>query len=300
MNNEEVKYIYKYRSLYSIKNKKISFNINTLNLLKTGNIFFSAPADFNDPFDCWIPIKPRKIQEKEILESIHSNKNRKASRELRKTISEFSVNNDLKEFTNYGNKLKLDHPSVNKNMNRDILRVFKICCFSRQCNNILMWSHYADFHRGICIGLKVREKDKKEVIKFREIDNKIISLPIEDMDYDEKNKKAIIYDDKDLTVDLLRECLIKKAKLWKYEDECRIIKKDEFDNAPLMFLNTESIKEIVFGYNTHPKAIKETLLILKESDYLNFGKIKFYQMNDKPGYFELIKENLDLDYYLDL
>jgi len=29
---------------------------------------------------------------------------------------------------------------------------YGVLCFSRRWNNILMWSHYADGHKGICLG----------------------------------------------------------------------------------------------------------------------------------------------------
>jgi hypothetical protein len=39
-----------------------------------------------------------------------------------------------------------------------------LLCFSRSWNNILMWSHYADRHSGICLGFDVPDKFANNVV----------------------------------------------------------------------------------------------------------------------------------------
>src|SRR5688500_9150997 len=36
-------------------------------------------------------------------------------------------------------------------------------CFSRRCDNPVLWSHYADKHHGICLGFDIREDSAHEI-----------------------------------------------------------------------------------------------------------------------------------------
>lgn len=42
-----------------------------------------------------------------------------------------------------------------------------ILCFSRKWSNPLLWSHYADKHRGMAIGFDVLDKDRYSPVKYR-------------------------------------------------------------------------------------------------------------------------------------
>ncbi|MDD3772392.1 MAG: DUF2971 domain-containing protein, partial [Weeksellaceae bacterium] len=75
-------------------------------------LWFSKPKFFNDPFDCNMEV--------------------------------------IKYYNNFLNSIntiaeKADDLIINST------KEFGICCFSKTNNNIHMWSHYADSHKGICI-----------------------------------------------------------------------------------------------------------------------------------------------------
>jgi len=46
---------------------------------------------------------------------------------------------------------------------RKIERQYGVLCFSRSWSNPLLWSHYGDKHRGMCLGFEVNEKMLEEV-----------------------------------------------------------------------------------------------------------------------------------------
>src|SRR6516165_6791682 len=50
---------------------------------------------------------------------------------------------------------------------RRIVELHSALCFSKSWNNILMWSHYADKHRGICLGFDVAN-DKTSCVEYLE------------------------------------------------------------------------------------------------------------------------------------
>jgi hypothetical protein len=54
--------------------------------------------------------------------------------------------------------VRSDHPltqQVLDDWNLGVAKNYGVLCFSRSWNNILMWSHYGDRHKGICLGFDV-------------------------------------------------------------------------------------------------------------------------------------------------
>lgn len=81
----------------------------------------------------------------------------------------------------------------------------RICSLSSTGNHSLMWSHYADGHRGCCIEVSLRS-------------NKLQANPIEYTDtlprVDHNNQG--------------RNVLLCKSKLWKYEQEVRVFSRTKW------------------------------------------------------------------------
>jgi len=90
---------------------------------------------------------------------------------------------------------------------REVLRGFKreagekwgIVCFTRRWRNPLLWSHYADKHRGICLGFDVDERGLKPV-KYVTRRPALLIPPTEES---------------------INELLFTKYRDWKYEEEWR-------------------------------------------------------------------------------
>jgi hypothetical protein len=90
---------------------------------------------------------------------------------------------------------------------RDVLRGFKreagqrfgIVSFTRRWHNPLLWSHYADKHRGICLGFDVDERGLKPVTYVRRRPTLVIPP----------------------TLESVKELLFTKYRDWKYEEEWR-------------------------------------------------------------------------------
>ncbi len=82
---------------------------------------------------------------------------------------------------------------------------YGICCFSKNYNEILMWSHYADNHSGICIEVEVDELLCDQNV-----------IDIVDVVY-KQNIESIV-----TTHANAQELLSKKLNKWKYEKEVRV------------------------------------------------------------------------------
>ncbi|MDO4332786.1 MAG: DUF2971 domain-containing protein [Eubacteriales bacterium] len=89
---------------------------------------------------------------------------------------------------------------------RNLQRTVFIACFSERPDSLLMWGHYANNHRGICVGY-----DLKKLIENYDC------LPVI---YEEELPQNIN------NAHILKDTLT-KYRDWEYEKEWRIIKTDE-------------------------------------------------------------------------
>ncbi len=81
-------------------------------------------------------------------------------------------------------------------------------CFSRTWRNPLMWSHYADRHKGICLGFDVTD-DACQPVNYSSIRSQTIQSCF---------KKGV-----EPNIDQVTNWLQTKFDGWQYEDEVRLI-----------------------------------------------------------------------------
>jgi hypothetical protein len=90
---------------------------------------------------------------------------------------------------------------------RDLARRCGIHCFSKNWSNPVLWSHYADRHRGICLGFDVPDKSLMHVsYNGSRLKQDIRQMPLG------SSKRAA----------LMQKLLSFKFEDWKYESEVRI------------------------------------------------------------------------------
>lgn len=89
---------------------------------------------------------------------------------------------------------------------KDIAKEKGILCFSKNRTNPLLWSHYADKHKGICLGFKIPENRliKIKYTNFRFPHSKELK------ELDERSE------------DFMNKLLRTKFKPWRYEREYRM------------------------------------------------------------------------------
>ncbi len=141
--------------------------------------------------------------------------------------------------------------------------------FSEENDNVLMWSHYADQHEGICVEYDFKKLAKKstDVIEHlypviyleKRFIEKDIRLLIEgNKELQEAIDTNIEYNGKE-SFDNILPLFITKGSMWEYEREWRIIytKKQLYDdyksnqNAPCFEIGC--ISAVYLGYRIHPE-----------------------------------------------
>jgi len=242
-------HFYKYRSLRTKKDRE-----HTSRILTHNEIYFAKLKEFNDPFDCnfHISVDGDFITHKAKLIQLNPN------------MSEESIEIQVRKDLQSENIKKRE-----QKLNRDIRRTNKnigIFSMSAKRDNLLMWSHYADCHRGICI-------------EFKTTGGKLFGCDLSKIDYDEKYPNFNVYDD--MNMERVRKYLCTKSFDWKYEEEWRII----YNKTGCHYLPSEDneLSGIILGARI-TKRNKE--LVLKWLSVINC-KVKLYQAYEYKNKFGL-------------
>jgi hypothetical protein len=211
-----------------------TYNATSLELLVNRELWFAQPDSFNDPFDC--------SMDYEIF--------------LVKAIKLLSLEDFDKEYI--------------LNYLRKIIADVRVCCFCETKKNQLMWSHYADEHKGFCIGF-----DKKQLV-----DNQTSEFASQ-VDYVSREPYAGIIEgfellndynreikDKDIVREILRRTLTTKYTGWKYEKEYRLISTKQ----SVLRFEPKSINSITFGLrmNIEHKKVLRKLLASQEWSHIKW------------------------------
>jgi len=144
---------------------------------------------------------------------------------------------------------------------RNTKKKLKICSMSQEkaFSSPLMWAHYADNFRGVCLEFGV---DKSKV-------------DVHEITYDDKSLKLILSQDRTNIDDKSAKVLLcKKYSDWEYEKECRIFSKEEYISDGI------ELKKIYLGVRisrTHKdelyKLIEDKNIDIIETDFDGMGKV---------------------------
>jgi len=126
-----------------------------------------------------------------------------------------------------------------------IFQSVRCCCFSQQYDNILLWSNYADAHKGVVLSFDTFVSYwRGDEFRKMEYSNKRAGLPTEDCDPNEYVWKM----------------LTQKSLDWKYEQEYRMIKFDKNHHRYYDYkLNAKALKAIRLGLDVAPDVRKEII-----------------------------------------
>ena len=190
--------------------KYVPFNPGSLCILTEGTMKFSSPFDFNDPFDC-LPVYTRNLREirkrnrKIITRSIaHVNAGRKLSPGAK-----------IQQRGKFARKMrKVIHTDE---WHRNLLVGTGICSLSDIPDNILMWSHYAEFHRGFVVGFRVNWNEMDPT----RLHSAGLNLITQEVTYSKHRPEVMFASDSN--TEFLGKLLLTKALPWEYESEQRVI-----------------------------------------------------------------------------
>jgi hypothetical protein len=104
-----------------------------------------------------------------------------------------------------------------RKMKREISQTSGLLCFSTKWGNPVIWSHYADRHRGLCLGFDVADVAVGPV----SYSGRRLAVELENL-----------RTPRDLSAEYVTKILFTKYAHWKYENEYRgFVTLEEVDNA---------------------------------------------------------------------
>jgi hypothetical protein len=117
-----------------------STSIQSITNLSSGKIWFSDPKKFNDPFDCGLKVEMKDLTDADIaavLDDLARTGGAPTVEQFRRLPADV-----LKQQIASGLKGAIE---------LGIRGVRGVACFSEKVNDLLMWGHYAEGHRGFCL-----------------------------------------------------------------------------------------------------------------------------------------------------
>ncbi len=243
------RYLYKYRTVESAKC-----------FLNNQRIMFSSYDKFNDPFEFTYTPDPNYTE-----------------KDLSSWLDQ--VVKDNKCYQGYI-RLLTDNLSVlyhkekdklSKIIDEEIKVKFKkigVYCLASKPNNLLMWSHYADYHKGLCLEFDLT-KDP-DTFTF-----------LSKVKYDDTYPQVNYIKDQDVI-----PILMHKSTVWKYEEEWRVIKTNFADK--LVDVKEEALTGVVFGCKIDEVDEKSTRQLCADK---GFNSVLFRRAVKKENSFHL--ENND-------
>lgn len=206
-----------------------AINKNFIDSLVKGSLYFAHQEQLNDPFDC-------------NLDVIKSIKNAASSLSGRRA-------------TNLNNLITPRSPL--NNFQRELNKL-EVCSFSRHMKETLMWSHYADNHKGVCVLYEFPESFLNDDTKFIGASG-VTYNPNPLTSWFKKISNRMPATDQELMGNLLKLVLTSKEKAWKYEKEFRVITyRHGSIDIPQSY-----IKQIVFGMQASKSDIELITKITK-------------------------------------
>lgn len=231
------------------------------------NIGLTPPGYFNDPFDT------------PILELLNNGED--FSQYIRQ------VYNECLKVSCFSSNIKL--PRENEKTHQIIHNEEKLKGALPEYLNGLMWAHYADSHKGVCIKYHFPNSFTKSVHNSDGIACCFNDIIYSDSDISQYSKKYLIN---------MTDAFFLKGKLWEYENELRFLYFDVNGREGYKVIKAENcIEAVYFGLRCSEEDKTTIMNILMDKKLITIdlqekqtvSPIKFYQMEVDKEHFGQVK-----------
>jgi hypothetical protein len=201
-----------------------------------GTLYFSTPRDFNDPWDCRPFYNKSSLNdageyERAVRWFVHCDRIRNPS------LSEEEHVRREKDLRGDRKLLEWMIDQLTSEMGEAIQKQYRVYCLSTHPDSTLMWAHYANSCKGLCLEFSVQ--------------NKLFckALPVE---YLTTYPLFTVWDNVE---DANLRVLLTKSDAWSYESEFRLIASEEpfvFPDVPttkggFMQMPKDALKSVIMG-----------------------------------------------------
>lgn len=253
MDNPEI--VYKYRHWSDPFHRKV---------LLENELFLASPICFNDPFDCRITTNYLLLDTPEKREEyIQIGMKKHATFLSERGLDLDSVKSDLQRRIDDLESFQREHDEIEVT---EMNKCYGVVSLSARWDSILMWSHYADHHRGFCIGFNEEKIQNSGLFGKGGMVNYSNSYPSIDPREEYSMEQSFVHTHT-------------KAEDWKYEQEYRLM--NMFYPIPatndadrIVKVPDEFIEEVIIGLHIPSNHRSEILSECKRRSIPVFQTIK--------------------------
>ncbi|TXH90318.1 MAG: DUF2971 domain-containing protein [Rhodoferax sp.] len=284
------KMLFKYRS----------FSAKTVESLVCDRLYMANPADFNDPMDtrpvveCDIDLDSLQELVATLIERRLKDELTKAAEKIRyrgpktfeqidrlslghvqKTLNEVAYNATNPDYENADEASKWMLVSL---LEKELLQQYTGGVFSmaEKANCPLMWSHYGDQHRGLCIGYSIAKGWPSNLYQVEYGGSRLIKTSL---------ISRVIDGDISAKSELDKAVLLRKARSWSYEREWRLIGKRGLIDSIF------ELEDVTFGFRCPSEVKWAVFSALRDRS----RTVNFYEIREVHGKFTLKRHQLDTD-----
>lgn len=268
--------------------KYCPFSVYALRAINDATIYFASPEQFNDPLDCR-PTLQMDVSTKQ------------AEQLLSLMLVERGATPDNASYTLRGMRERAAWPdpendsiptadqidlSLRWDIQQEITRLLRIAMagkgvlsLSATYSSALMWSHYADHHRGLCLEY---DTSNRQLPRLQSVDYRAPrAVRVHDLyrwkvDNDDAARNQVLH-----------TYFYAKSDEWNYEQEWREINDGRGEQA----LNFR-LSAVYFGMRADD-AMKQTIIRALSND----RSIELHQMYAKQDSFKLHRSDVERDYF---
>lgn len=231
--------------------KHTAISENLFKTLENSNLWFAGPTSFNDPFDCQINDQT-KWSDDTIREFV-----KKTSPATGQKVDPEEIVRLNQQYPDSFSKFFTDHF-------KSTVAKIGVTCFLPRPDNLLLWAHYSDDHKGVCLKFDTTDDpdffDSTFAVKYSNVYPQFDYLTERDQ--------------------LTNKAVLTKSKHWEYEGEIRTLKK----TSGLYSFKKECLKEIIFGCKADSSKINTIKEIVANAAYPD---LKLRQVKLKSNQYDI-------------
>lgn len=262
-------------------------------------LYFADPATFNDPLDTkpTLDADLSNARLQKVLGGLVEERTKATMTEAAKTIR-YKGPKTLEHIARQSRKAveqllaDIRYNSTNPDYEHDnpeavllagyieteLLRRYNrgVVSFAERAECPLMWSHYGDQHRGVCLGYSVPQDAVADVYKIKYGGSRLVLA---------SDVEAMLSGDESAQEKVDAAVLLKKAQAWRYEKEWRMLGLRGEQRSTL------ELEEVVFGMRCPAAVVFSVVQALSNRD----RPVRFYEIREQHGRFLLDKRAADLE-----
>ncbi len=227
---------YKYRSVDGAPMSRAK------EIILEDKIFFASPSNFNDPFDLRPVFSLEASADRQIEDYLRLS--RKFESHLTESQREAEATRVMTSSLSKDN-LATTTAAIQVIHNFHVRASVGVFCVSTKRDDILMWAHYADSHKGICLEFDGMQSLMAHAQRVEYSQERVPINP-----YNDANDVA------------MSKALLTKSSHWAYEAEWRLIRYDK-GPGPAPF-PAPNLTGVILGAMTEPSTVEAVKLWIRQ------------------------------------